>query len=211
MFLHELSEKQFMLREVYKVSCYEYQFEGHELDQIQKEMLTALDDLKKKDKFKQREGWNSHHLSDPTFSENLLEQYDFSNFIKYIELHVRNYMFHYTYRADQTIEINSSWMTMTKNKEYGHAHTHGQQHISGCYYVQTNGEDGDFYMQSPIPQLGMHGWTQSLSRNANVKPCVGKLLLFPSWLPHGVGTNTTDSERVSLSFNITLRNPEQNA
>ena len=35
-----------------------------------------------------------------------------------------------------------------------------------------------------------------------VNPTEGELILFPGWLDHGVQTNDTDDERVSVSFNI---------
>ena len=41
-----------------------------------------------------------------------------------------------------------------------------------------------------------------LADNFHVTPEVGKLLLFPGWLQHGVSTNTTSSNRKSLAFNI---------
>jgi ectoine hydroxylase-related dioxygenase (phytanoyl-CoA dioxygenase family) len=31
------------------------------------------------------------------------------------------------------------------------------------------------------------------------------LLLFPGWLEHGVATNETTSDRVSISFNINFK------
>ena len=37
------------------------------------------------------------------------------------------------------------------------------------------------------------------------KPEVGKILLFPGWLKHGINTNNTDNIRISLSFNICFK------
>ena len=33
-------------------------------------------------------------------------------------------------------------------------------------------------------------------------PQVGKMILFPGWLQHGVNVNNTDNIRMSLAFNI---------
>ena len=41
--------------------------------------------------------------------------------------------------------------------------------------------------------------------NAAVAPESGKLLMFPSWLEHGVGQNMDDMERISMSFNFEMR------
>ncbi len=45
--------------------------------------------------------------------------------------------------------------------------------------------------------------------NASVAPEAGKLLMFPSWLEHGVPQNTTDEERISMSFNFEMRPKER--
>jgi ectoine hydroxylase-related dioxygenase (phytanoyl-CoA dioxygenase family) len=35
-----------------------------------------------------------------------------------------------------------------------------------------------------------------------VKVTDGTLLIFPAWLPHSVDANRSESERISISFNI---------
>ena len=53
--------------------------------------------------------------------------------------------------------------------------------------------DGNLFFESP---------TQWNTNRITIKPEVGQLLLFPSWLYHGVTNHTTDYPRISLSFNI---------
>lgn len=36
----------------------------------------------------------------------------------------------------------------------------------------------------------------------SISPVDGMFILFPDWLEHGVSTQTTDGERISISFNI---------
>jgi hypothetical protein len=36
------------------------------------------------------------------------------------------------------------------------------------------------------------------------EPVSSKLILFPGWLPHGVERNTTEEDRISISFNVKL-------
>jgi len=96
-----------------------------------------------------------------------------------------------------------SWMTSFETGEYAPVHDHCPADISGVYYYRTSGEDGNIFFETPNPisktspkfalRCGSR-WIQN--------PVPGKLILFPGWLPHGVMTNTTDSVRHSLSFNI---------
>ena len=37
-----------------------------------------------------------------------------------------------------------------------------------------------------------------------IVPEVGILVIFPSWLEHGVNQNLCDADRISISFNINL-------
>ena len=39
---------------------------------------------------------------------------------------------------------------------------------------------------------------------AQIKPMEGDLLLFPAYLPHSVGMNLSDEDRIVISFNIDI-------
>ena len=39
---------------------------------------------------------------------------------------------------------------------------------------------------------------------AEIKPNEGDLLLFPAYLPHSVGMNESDEDRIVISFNIDI-------
>ena len=96
----------------------------------------------------------------------------------------------------------NSWITKTQKNEYAHIHTHQGSHISGAYYIKTNGEDGNLY----FPNIH-RGWASNpiigCSTHLTEAPLeTGILVLFPADLSHGVNENRTDDIRYSLSFNI---------
>jgi len=96
-----------------------------------------------------------------------------------------------------------SWFTSCKNNDYAHIHTHGNADISGVYYYKATGDEGDLFFETPnLACKSSLCFNKKYAERWNHKPSTGKLLLFPGWLPHGVMTNTTNSERNSLSFNI---------
>ena len=92
-------------------------------------------------------------------------------------------------------------MTLTEPGQYAHTHDHGAADLSGVYYFKTNGNDGDLYFDSPVAQL-KSSFVFNKSSRVFYKPKIGKLILFPGWLSHGVFQNTTTENRVSVSFNI---------
>jgi uncharacterized protein (TIGR02466 family) len=56
----------------------------------------------------------------------------------------------------------------------------------------------------PVPwmQQEMFPYGNIAEKHYDVKPAVGKLLLFPGWLEHSVEKNKTDDIRISISFNL---------
>ena len=86
-------------------------------------------------------------------------------------------------------------------------HNHPNSILSGVYYVQAPEHLGVISFQDPrsaaqmlIPPVTEFSlWTLP---KISYQPQAGTMLLFPSWLWHGVEMNRSDHLRVSLSFNI---------
>lgn len=171
---------------------------------IQQKFEGVYEKLKGEGAFVYNGGWNSHKLNDIEFRGNIIDDYDLSEFRQEVLNHLSLYLKHLNYDGDNTCYFVSSWMTQSTNRDYFHAHTHGYHDISGAYYVKTNGDDGDFYFDNPVPGVGTNYACKGLQSRMSIKPKVGLLMLFPSFLQHGVFTNTTDNDRVSVSFNIDL-------
>lgn len=53
-------------------------------------------------------------------------------------------------------------------------------------------------MLAPVP---LKTAPQELQRFVSVKPAVGEVLLWESWLRHEVPMNMSEEERISVSFN----------
>ena len=88
----------------------------------------------------------------------------------------------------------TSWFSLYNQGQYAHVHEHqASADISACYYFKTEGDDGSFFFEPPIPYF-----TSTLLYNESKKggrieytPKNGQLLLFPSWLKHGLTVNKT--------------------
>ena len=94
---------------------------------------------------------------------------------------------------------------MFQKGNYAHIHKHGFSDISGVYYYRTNGSDGDIFFETPVTETGCSKFWINHSLTFNIAPEKGLIILFPGWLSHGVRTNTTDDQRISLSFNINYK------
>lgn len=102
-----------------------------------------------------------------------------------------------------------SWVNKFDKGSYGDVHTHTSSDISGVYYYQTTGKDGDFFFETPVDQVTCsEAWVQ-LSGREIIVPKVGQLMLFPGWIRHGVNENLTDDVRISISWNIKFTGPRK--
>jgi len=150
----------------------------------------------------------THQLTDPNFRCNVLEQYACGQFRHSLMRRVHSYLTQLgidaAYWASELAVVNS-WATLTERGESAYVHDHGNTDISGVYYIQTTGEDGDIWFKTPN-EVQSHSYLfQHIPNSQSVKPHVGQLILWPGYMWHGTHINRTDHPRVSVSFNIQAR------
>lgn len=176
-----------------------------EYTKVQKELHSAV----KKIKFEMKEEWGkTHYLSDVNFNCNVIEEYNLEYFKKALNTSISEYCNSIGFNSEYTID--EAWFALYKNGNYGPLHDHGIADMSGVYYLQTNGNDGDFYMDCAVPQMGCTTVYEELATYRTYKPEEGKLIIFPGWVKHGVRMNTTNHVRISLSFNIIFNRRNRN-
>ena len=104
-------------------------------------------------------------------------------------------------------EITGCWATVLARGASHKLHSHPNNFLSGVYYVRT-GEGADtINFHDPRSQAGVIRppvveLTRENTDQVVVRVSDGTLLLFPSWLEHSVDANTSDGERISISFNL---------
>ena len=107
--------------------------------------------------------------------------------------------------------ITQSWLNVTKPNEYHHNHSHPNSIISGVFYISTE-EDDKITFTDPnaivreIIKFEKEKFNIWNSATWFFNVTNNELVLFPSWLNHGVEINkkaTTD--RISISFNTFVR------
>ncbi len=138
--------------------------------------------------FSQEKTWGDKNFFTSAFNYgdgiNVLNVYNLTELKEQIDTHFKKYI-----KKNVNYDIES-WFTLIEKGYHSHVHDHMADY-SGIYYYNTNGNDGDLFFTNESSKL-------------NVKPEKGKILIFPSKLKHGVETNETNHERISLAFNIKL-------
>ena len=145
-----------------------------------------------KDRFYKKfpENKHSHWASDITFAESIIEKCNMLTLSKEILRCAEEYKPSTPFVGKPCIV--ESWMVKYEKNDLSKIHHHPRNGISGCYYYKTTDSpgNGDFYFQD--------NW----EKNHTIIPEEGQLVLFPSWLNHGVTINKTDKTRMCLAFNI---------
>jgi uncharacterized protein (TIGR02466 family) len=192
-----MSEPKKGIELIFPTPLYYSYVEGEKLNEVQKEILNVYNKIE----WKSPPDWNdTHDLSTDNFETDDIEKYDMVAFRKMLHEELEIYCEYLNYEIKKyRIE---SWFTKFKPGDFAHNHLHMPAHISGCYYLLTNGDDGDIYFENPNSCVTSTLCYRKTASRWTHKPEVGKLLLFPSWLRHGVFKNNTNSDRSSFSFNI---------
>lgn len=124
-------------------------------------------------------------------------------------------------RAGRPVRVEwlvNAWANVNRAGHANEFHTHPGAYWSATYYVDDGGAGadpslgGEFEIQDPrgvapamlAPALSfaMPGG-QSVGASELVRPRAGLLLMFPSWLSHGVRPYRGDGVRVSVALNLT--------
>jgi uncharacterized protein (TIGR02466 family) len=101
---------------------------------------------------------------------------------------------------DNKFKITTSWFTVTKSGGSGNWHKHSHCWYSGVYYFQDF--TSELVLRNPIERDIEMFNNEINSPLWMFEPKKGDLLLFPSYLYHMVNTNTSNTDRNSLAFNI---------
>jgi uncharacterized protein (TIGR02466 family) len=193
-----MKNNNFAIENIFSIPLYVIQLEGPEFNTIQNEIKN---NIPKGDIFHKKTEWgDSHYITSVNFSKCCIDEYKLVQFRKTLNEHLKNYCDILNFKP--TNYYSESWLTLFKKNDYGHSHTHGSSDISGTYYYKTNEKDGNIVFTTPVVQAELSKCFINTITTWEHKPKEGKLLLFPAFLRHHITRNTTDNERMSLSFNI---------
>jgi uncharacterized protein (TIGR02466 family) len=109
--------------------------------------------------------------------------------------------------------LGNMWANINPPGGYNMPHIHSNSLWSGVYYVKTPQNCGSLKLEDPRStslmsrpnhiegQLPSRIW-----REIQFEPVAGRLIMFPSWVNHGVDPNMSNEIRISVSFNFLQRN-----
>jgi len=100
--------------------------------------------------------------------------------------------------GDKKLKCGSFWINILPYGGMHAGHIHPHSVISGTTYVAMPKGTSALKLEDPRLPMMMHAPLQSF---IYVKPEVGEVLLWESWLRHEVPVNMVEEDRISVSFN----------
>jgi uncharacterized protein (TIGR02466 family) len=108
--------------------------------------------------------------------------------------------------------ITNCWAIVNPKNAFNVLHQHANSILSGVYYLDVPEDSGNLYFHDPRhsgqmlvpPYQQITPWTLG---KLIYKPISGMLVIFPSWVWHGVEVNLSEQNRISLSFNVSTIKP----
>jgi uncharacterized protein (TIGR02466 family) len=103
--------------------------------------------------------------------------------------------------------IINCWAMVNGKNASNLLHNHSNAYLSGVYYLKAPENSGNLYFHDP--RVGTQMLVPPYEKITPItlskliyKPIEGMLVIFPSWLWHGVEINQSEEERISISFNV---------
>ena len=114
--------------------------------------------------------------------------------------------------SDKKLRLSSIWFHINGLEDYNNIHTHGGV-LSGSFYVAIPDNDSSIFFTRALDMtnhfygsIGCKNVNDLTAPDFDFKPSPKAIVVFPSWLPHGVRPNKSNMERISISFNTELIN-----
>ena len=166
---------------------------------VEKVFLKAINNIKNKEKSVDRSNKGGYH------SESNLHTRDIKCFDKLNNLILEvanNYIINdFSLTKDMSCKkVSEMWFIVNNKNDYNAIHTHARSWLSGAYYIKVPKKQKNFLVfEDPQPTRNFENLHYN---NYGKEVTEGMLILFPGWLAHKVPVNTTEEERIVISFNL---------
>lgn len=185
-----------------------YQTEVAEAARVNKALLAAIANARALDKqgieksnFTKLGGWHSH--------VQLHKDPEFAHLGQIVRCCASELAQDQGYDPAIRLDINAMWAIVNAPGASNQAHIHPGSLWSGVYYIQAEQDAGAIEFTDPrtanlMRQPVYEKRPEHAYASVRYQPVPGRLLIFPSWLFHAVRPNLSESERIIISFNLTV-------
>jgi len=103
--------------------------------------------------------------------------------------------------------IGNVWINVNNRGDYNTPHYHPGSSLAGVLYIQcSTGSNIEFKHETLMEHYPLQTKSEMFADKLELFPKVGRLIVFPAWIKHSVTPNESDTERISIAFNIKQEN-----
>jgi uncharacterized protein (TIGR02466 family) len=147
-----------------------------------------------------------------TIGENVLDNPNLSDVRKFIQESLDWYVKNIQQpRTEFEVYLTQSFVNYISDGQGHHPHIHPNSYLSGVLYIQASSENdsiiflNDSGSSSKFLNFASDQHNSFNSQSWSFPVWTGRLLLFPSHMPHQVTPVSSPYERISLAFNTFIR------
>ena len=148
--------------------------------------------------------WNCHVWSTYAYDKRLYKRKEFQEISKAISVYVRSYLDRRKWKRQDKIIMTELWVNYQDKYQFQEYHDHKERVLSGIFYLEVPENAPGLIIQNPQKaNFDDLFFFQEEVRDVNeINVETGDLIMFPSWLDHGVNANMTDKPRINIAFNF---------
>lgn len=101
--------------------------------------------------------------------------------------------------------VTEMWLNVQEQHGFNHVHVHSGAWYAGVVYVKCTEQSGNLLLSDPRPAAEMSPIYQLTEGHVHtITPSIGKLVLFPGFLPHAANPNCDPELCISIAFNLDI-------
>lgn len=178
-------------------------------EELNKKLLKSIYEIKETVPNSKPPGWCCEVYTTIRTPYGLLEREDFKGFLAIAKEKVMTYARGLRYDVDKyPPKINECWVNVYSASNSQEVHRHPNSVFSGIYYVKApkgcaptlfHSEVSDVMLDPPVVER-----TPLNVQVQAIEAVEGRMVIFRSWVRHGVLPSPIDDDRVTISFNVTM-------
>ena len=167
-------------------------------------LVKYKEDFKKEFKYIRNLEYDEQQLTGVFRSKDsyLMKQPELDKLHKFFQLALDTYA-NQVMGTKSKLEITQAWVQRNIKNSFTHDHVHPNSIISGVFYFRNDDHAGISFSKDTIERIALPKYTQTKlnSESFMLYPESGDLVLFPSYIRHGVPINTKEDSRYCIAFN----------
>jgi len=169
-----------------------------------RDLLPVCHEVRKETDDMSKLPWNCHVWSTYAYDKRLYKRKEFQEISKAISVYVRSYLDRRKWKRQDKIIMTELWVNYQDKYQFQEYHDHKERVLSGIFYLEVPENAPGLIIQNPQKANfdDLFFFQEEVQDVNEINVETGDLIMFPSWLDHGVNANMTDKPRINIAFNF---------